>query len=111
MSIDDIIISAKLGLKNTKYPVKTLGNFYRSLFGITMTNPYRIIAGLLKKYSPEIIFSAIVDLYDDKMDGNKSYTLKYYCESRHRQKDLAENEVMVEDLTEYLKERKNYVQL
>ena len=102
MSIDDIIVSAKIGLKNTKYPVKALGLFYTELFGKNL-EIYKVIAGLLKRYSPEIVFKSIIDLYDNK---EKPYSLIYYCESRHKQKNLAESEVMVEDLTEYLKERK-----
>ena len=104
MSIDDIIVSAKIGLKNTKYPVKTLGIFYTELFGGDK-NIYKTIAGLTKKYSPEIIFNAIIDLYDAKLTNNKIYPIKYYCEVRFDQKKLADQEIEINiDLDDYIKQ-------
>ena len=104
MTQSEIINSARKGLQNTKYPVKTLGIFYEELIEKDK-RIYKIIAGLIKKFSPEIIFNAIIDVYDDVNNSyGKKYPLKYYCEVRFEQKKLAEQEIeIIIDLDNYIK--------
>ena len=102
MTIEDLILNAREGIKNN--PTKTLASFYFKLFGYDRKF-YGILGGMLKRYTPEIILESILDKYYSSGRRDASKRLQAFAEDRHQQNLRAKaDNIPLVDLTGYLKE-------
>lgn len=101
MTADEVISSAKIGLSKTKRKASFLGIFYNELNGYDK-RIFSIMAGLIKKFEPEIIFNAVIDYYITS--GERP--LVYFCQTRYNRQQTTEIDTTPAiNLNDYMKER------
>lgn len=96
-----------VGLQHTKNPAKHLHNFYRELFGqpfyrANLVKMYKVV----RDYGAETVFKAILDLLDWSdfvPTSNVIPIIAYTSKRRYDHNQMAENQLEMVDLTEYMK--------
>jgi hypothetical protein len=101
MTVDELIKDMKVELVQGEKPHKILSNLYSTLFDFRQ-DIYWIIGKLVKTYGPEIVFNAIIDLYDSEKNPEKNLYAQINSYCFKRKKIVSEPEPAYIDLNAYL---------